>query len=364
MTEALVPAAAVAQLTSGVARASSAAMVLPGMIVDAGSAAVERYLSSSRGGSRTRGPGWHTRVRRGSFSGGVRAGGFASRRSRCRTTERACRRTCCRTSSGSTAPRSAPRTRPSSTVSSSGPSPRRSARLPPTPATSAPRSASSPCCTPGARRSSTIRICTASSRVGARKRRQRLGFLPPRVLPAGTGPFALLPPCPPRGAARRLRVRTAAVRRPAAALSDPRRFAEHLRPARETEWVVYAKRPFAGPEQVLDYLGRYTHRVAIGNQRLYSLHDGAVRFRYTDYRRAGASRQKTMTLTSTEFIPAHAAPRAPARLPPHSLLRLPRQSHPTAEARRVPALAARAPAATGRARRPRPQPTIGIAMRR
>ena len=48
-------------------------------------------------------------------------------------------------------------------------------------------------------------------------------------------------------------------------LTDPRRFAEHLRPARETEWVVYAKPPFAGPEQVLDYLGRYTHRVAIGD---------------------------------------------------------------------------------------------------
>ena len=85
-------------------------------------------------------------------------------------------------------------------------------------------------------------------------------------------------------------------------LSDARRFAEQLRPARETEWVVYAKRPFAGPEQVLDYLGRYTHRIAIGNQRLCSLHDGSVRFRYTDYRRAGASRRKTMTLTATEFI--------------------------------------------------------------
>ena len=69
-------------------------------------------------------------------------------------------------------------------------------------------------------------------------------------------------------------------------LSDPRRFAEHLRPARETEWVVYAKRPFAGPEQVLDYLGRYTHRIAISNQRLCSLHDDSVRFRYTDYRRS------------------------------------------------------------------------------
>ena len=85
-------------------------------------------------------------------------------------------------------------------------------------------------------------------------------------------------------------------------LVDPRRLAEHLRPARETEWVVYAKRPFAGPEQVLDYLGRYTHRIAIGNQRLCSLHDGSVRFRYADYRRAGASRQRTMTLTATEFI--------------------------------------------------------------
>ena len=69
-------------------------------------------------------------------------------------------------------------------------------------------------------------------------------------------------------------------------LSDPRRFAEHLRPARETEWVVYAKRPFAGPEQVLDDLGRYTHRIAISNQRLCSLHDDSVRFRYTDYRRS------------------------------------------------------------------------------
>ena len=85
-------------------------------------------------------------------------------------------------------------------------------------------------------------------------------------------------------------------------LSDPRCFAEHLRPARETEWVVYAKRPFAGPEQVLDYLGRYTHRIAISNQRLCSLDDDSVCFRYTDYRRAGASRKKTMTLTATEFI--------------------------------------------------------------
>ena len=85
------------------------------------------------------------------------------------------------------------------------------------------------------------------------------------------------------------------------ALDDPRRFAEHLRAARETEWVVYAKRPFAGPEQVLDYLGRYTHRIAISDHRLCSLDDSCVRFRYKDCRRAGASRQKTMTLTATEL---------------------------------------------------------------
>ena len=82
-------------------------------------------------------------------------------------------------------------------------------------------------------------------------------------------------------------------------LADPRRFAEHLRRARETEWVVYAKPPFAGPEQVLDYLGRYTPRIAIGDQRLCSLRDGAVRFRY---RRAGAARQRVMTLQATELL--------------------------------------------------------------
>jgi hypothetical protein len=84
------------------------------------------------------------------------------------------------------------------------------------------------------------------------------------------------------------------------ALADPRGFADHLQPARQTEWVVYAKAPFAGPQQVLEYVGRYTHRVAIANQRLIDLHDGQVRFRYTDYRAPAAP--KTMTLDATEFI--------------------------------------------------------------
>ena len=64
--------------------------------------------------------------------------------------------------------------------------------------------------------------------------------------------------------------------------------------------MVYAKRPFAGPAQVLDYVGRYTHRVAISNNRLISMDDGKVSFRWKDYR--DSSRQKTMTLKAGEFI--------------------------------------------------------------
>jgi hypothetical protein len=69
---------------------------------------------------------------------------------------------------------------------------------------------------------------------------------------------------------------------------------------REAEWVVYAKRPFAGPQQVLDYLGRYTHRVAISNNRLLDIAQGNVRFCYKDYRHD--AQQKTMTLQAQEFI--------------------------------------------------------------
>ena len=73
-----------------------------------------------------------------------------------------------------------------------------------------------------------------------------------------------------------------------------------LRKLREKPWVVYAKRPFAGPEQVLDYLGRYTHRVAISNHRLVSCNDTEVRFRYKDY--AHGNQRKVLALEPTEFI--------------------------------------------------------------
>ncbi len=69
---------------------------------------------------------------------------------------------------------------------------------------------------------------------------------------------------------------------------------------RQPDWVVYAKRPFAGPRQVLAYLGRYTHRVAIGNHRLVSLSETAVRFRWRDY--AQDNVVKVMTLMPSEFI--------------------------------------------------------------
>jgi hypothetical protein len=83
-------------------------------------------------------------------------------------------------------------------------------------------------------------------------------------------------------------------------LRERRAFFRHLAPTRATKWVVYAKRPFAGPEQVLDYVGRYTHRVAISNNRLLDIGNGKITFRYKDYRHDG--QQKTMTLDAEEFI--------------------------------------------------------------
>jgi hypothetical protein len=87
-----------------------------------------------------------------------------------------------------------------------------------------------------------------------------------------------------------------------AAYSDRPAFVARLAPLRKREWVVFAKRPFAGPEQVLAYLARYTHRVAIGNGRLIKLTDEHVTFRWKDYREEGQTKSKAMTLTAGEFI--------------------------------------------------------------
>src|ERR1700758_2853480 len=83
-----------------------------------------------------------------------------------------------------------------------------------------------------------------------------------------------------------------------APLADRRAFQRPLSPVRRKCWVVYAKPPFAGPEAVLAYLSRYTHRVAISNRRLLSLDETGVTFRYKDYRRDGAERQRTVTLSA------------------------------------------------------------------
>jgi Putative transposase/Transposase zinc-binding domain len=87
-----------------------------------------------------------------------------------------------------------------------------------------------------------------------------------------------------------------------AALTDATRFADWLAPLRTCEWVVYAKRPFAGPAAVLAYLSRYTHRVAISNRRLVALDERGVTFRWKDYRAKGRTRHKTMTLGADEFM--------------------------------------------------------------
>jgi hypothetical protein len=84
------------------------------------------------------------------------------------------------------------------------------------------------------------------------------------------------------------------------ALADPSGFQLQLAASAKTEWVVYAKPPWGGPEQVLKYLARYTHRVAISNHRLVGLEDGNVRLHWKDYAHGGG--QKTMTLKATEFI--------------------------------------------------------------
>ena len=85
-------------------------------------------------------------------------------------------------------------------------------------------------------------------------------------------------------------------------LADTVAFKAWLAPLREIDWFVYAKRPFAGPEQVLAYLSRYTHRVAISNSRLVSADASSVAFKFKDYRLEGPERYKTMTLQTSEFI--------------------------------------------------------------
>jgi len=105
-------------------------------------------------------------------------------------------------------------------------------------------------------------------------------------------------------------------------LADADVFADWLKPLRQCEWVVYAKRPFAGPDAVLAYLSRYTHRVAIANSRLISFNKQGVTFKWKDYRAKQRDRQQTMTLTADEFIRRfllHVLPTGFHRIPHYGL---------------------------------------------
>ena len=108
-----------------------------------------------------------------------------------------------------------------------------------------------------------------------------------------------------------------------AGLADRRTFAHHLASLRKKRWMVYAKPPFAGPEAVLAYLARYTHRVAISNRRLIAFDKAGVTFRYKDYRRTGPERQQVMTLDPHEFMRRfllHVLPRGFHRIRHYGLL--------------------------------------------
>jgi hypothetical protein len=126
--------------------------------------------------------------------------------------------------------------------------------------------------------------------------------LPPRVLPAGAGSLPPVPAPVPRGAGGPAHGGAAPFFGDLAGLADPAAFAAYLAPLRKAEWVVYAKPPFGGPEAVLAYLSRYTHRVAISNSRLVSADADTVAFRWKDYRIKTGDRQKVMRLETGEFI--------------------------------------------------------------
>ncbi|HXO85384.1 MAG TPA: IS91 family transposase [Gemmatimonadales bacterium] len=144
-----------------------------------------------------------------------------------------------------------------------------------------------------------------------------------------------------------------------AELSDKAAFNTFLEPLYHTRWHVYAKRPFEGPQQVLAYLARYTHRVAISNNRLVSADEAGITFRYKDYRIKGPSRSKTMTLAPGEFIRRfmlHVLPKGFHRIRHYGLLASCRtKAEILAHARELIAAAAPAPTTM------RQLPTDGVA---
>jgi len=156
-------------------------------------------------------------------------------------------------------------------------------------------------------------------------------------------------------------------------LADMRTFKKFLAPLRRSKWVVYCKQPFAGPEQVLRYLSRYTHRVAISNRRLVAADDGSVSFRWKDYRIEGPGRWKTMTLMPHEFIRRflmHVLPKGFHRIRHYGLLASGHRAANLARARELLAMPApskppetpQAPIADEPCMLPRPCPGCGGRM--
>jgi hypothetical protein len=123
-----------------------------------------------------------------------------------------------------------------------------------------------------------------------------------------------------------------------AALTNAQAFAAYLAPLRNIEWVVYSKRPFGGPAEVLRYLARYTHRVAISNRRLVALNNKGVTFKWKDYRRDGRERYAVMTLDTHEFIRRflmHVLPQGFHRIRYYGLLTSPTRANNIARIREL-----------------------------
>ncbi len=158
-------------------------------------------------------------------------------------------------------------------------------------------------------------------------------------------------------------------------LADKGAFKRFLGPLRHIKWVVYCKPPFAGPVEVLRYLSRYTHRVAISNRRLLTVDDGSVAFRWKDYRDDGLARWKTMTLAPAEFIRrflVHVLPKGFHRIRHYRLLANGNRAEAIAAARTLLGVAVAAPAADAAATTdsepqaqilPTPCPCCGTRMR-
>ena len=155
-------------------------------------------------------------------------------------------------------------------------------------------------------------------------------------------------------------------------LDDARAFKAYLKPLRNIEWVVYAKSPFGGPQAVLAYLSRYTHRVAISNHRLVSADATSITFKYKDYRIEGHGRYKTMTLPTHEFIRRfliHVLPKGFHRIRHYGLLASANRTANIAHARELLAMPPKQPETAKAAEPdqqsvlPRPCPCCGGRMR-